>query len=379
MFAVSPDFAADDTLYFGTRRHGVFKSVDGGRNASVIWRAKRADGSAALITSLVISPNYADDGTLFAGVYGQGVYKTEDKGKNWRPVNQGLAFVDTWQSLAGDNGQSARYALESQHVRVAVSSGYGADQTVFAASGDGLFKTTDGAGNWQELHSPAYGQDPYVVELAISPDYESDHTLIVSVKGKGLYKSEDGGATFDPIGSGLIGDNHQITLIEFSPAYAANNTIYAASDEELFRSTDGGETWQIINRPVRYEDMRQVLRYNGQWHTAKGDNYSAKTVAHSDVAGSKANLQFVGTGISWLGMESNDGGIARVFIDGTYVGDVDQFGPTEISMVRSFSVTDLAYGPHTITVEASGQKNPESAGYRIYVDAFDVLGTSPTQ
>jgi photosystem II stability/assembly factor-like uncharacterized protein len=378
-FAVSPNFESDGTLYFGTRRHGVFKSADGGQSASVTWDAKGTDGSSALISSLAISPDFAagdavGDGTLFAGVYGKGVYKTIDRGNTWQPVNNGLGFLETWQSSS-----DMHYNLERKHVWVTISPNYGADQTLFAASGDGLYKTTNGGSSWQELHSPAYGEDAYIAGMAISPDYETDQNLMISIKGRGLFKSENGGATFDQVGLEAINNNHQVYLIRFSPTYGTDNTIYAASLEELIRSADGGNTWQVIDRPVRYEDQREVIRFEGEWLTSKGDSFSALTITHSDVAGSKATLDFVGTGISWIGTESNDSGIARVYIDGAYVGDADQFGQAERSMTQSFSVPELVYGPHTITVEVSGTKNPKSTGYHIHIDAFDILGTSPTQ
>ena len=81
----------------------------------------------------------------------------------------------------------------------------------------------------------------------------------------------------------------------------------------------------------------------------------------------------MGTGITWLGTESNDQGIARVDIDGGYETEVDQFGDTSRSMVTSFSIKDLDYGLHTIIVEVPGTKNPASTGYRMAIDAFDVV------
>jgi hypothetical protein len=209
--------------------------------------------------------------------------------------------------------------------------------------------------------------------MAISSNYENDETLVISVRGRGLFKSENGGATFTEIGPDLIDNNHAIEYVMFSALYAIDKTIYAASDEELFKSTDGGHTWEMITRPIRYENIREVIHYEGEWKISKGDDFSASSVTHSDVAHNKAILDFVGTGISWIGTESDDQGIARVYIDGNYVGDADQFGETRKSIVKSFSITDLAYGPHAIAVEVTGTKNPKSTGYRIEIDAFDVI------
>lgn len=360
MLAISPDFALDDTLYFGTRYHGIYKSVDGGLNAAAIW-----DGLGQTITSLVISPDFSSDGTLFASVRGAGIYKTVDGGDTWQPANNGLTFIQAWQS-------PTEHQITKKDIRLVISPHYEVDQTIFAACSEGLFKTTDRGESWQELKDPVYGEDGYIIGMAISPNYENDETLIVSVRGKGLFRTQNGGIIFAEIGSDLIDNNHAVEYIAFSASYGADNTTFAASDEELFKSTDGGSTWEIIARPVRYENMREVVRYEEEWSISKGDDFSTGSVSYSDVAQNKAILNFVGTGVIWIGTASNDQGIARVYIDGNHVGDVDQFSDTPKAMVRSFFITDLAYGPHTIVVEVTDTKNPASQGYRIEIDAFDI-------
>jgi photosystem II stability/assembly factor-like uncharacterized protein len=360
VLAVSPDYPSDRTMYFGSRYHGLFRSTDDTLDPSIIW-----DGMGRTITALAISPDFPSDGTLFASLRGAGVYKTIDRGDTWRPANNGLTFLEAWES-------PTVHDITKKDVLLAISPHYGMDKTVFAACSEGLFRTVDGGESWQELNGAPFGEDAYVIGLAISPDYEHDATLLVSVRGGGLFIAEDGGTTFAEIGTHLIESNYAIEYIAFSPSYAVDHAIYAASDEELFRSSDGGKTWELIARPVRYENMREVVSYEGEWSISNGVDFSAGSVSYSDVAHARAILNFVGTGVSWIGTESNDQGIARVFIDGEFVGEVDQFNETRESLVTSYSLGDLPYGPHTIVIEATGTKNSRSSGYRIEVDAFDI-------
>ena len=104
------------------------------------------------------------------------------------------------------------------------------------------------------------GKDSYVVAMAISPDYANDGILIVSVKGRGLFKTDNSGKTFTEIGPSIVDTGQSIEFITFSASYATDGTIYAASEEELLLSTDKGATWTVIDRPVRYENRREVVR-----------------------------------------------------------------------------------------------------------------------
>jgi photosystem II stability/assembly factor-like uncharacterized protein len=89
--------------------------------------------------------------------------------------------------------------------------------------------------------------DRRVTALAISPNYQSDRTLLVGLSGSGrnggLYRSTDGGDTWQPITRGLT--DLDIMQIAFSPTFAQDKTIFlTTSYHGLFRSIDGGDTWQ---------------------------------------------------------------------------------------------------------------------------------------
>lgn len=349
VIAVSPGFAYDKTVYCGTRYRGVFRSADSGENWSPIWKAK--EGVEGWIKSLVVSPNFSVDRTLYAGVRSQGIYKTEDGGRTWQYVNKSLTPL----------------LLE-------ISPNYENDNTVFASAIEGLFKTQNGGQNWEKLEILPNSDNYYPGALAISPNYRADKTLIVSLKGRGLFKSTDGGVTFAQTGHDLINENRSIRILRFSPTDSFNNSIYAASREELFHSKDGGNTWKVIKRPVRYENRKKdVIRYQGEWKLLNGNDFSATSVTHSDIAHSKAILPFVGSGVTWIGTASNNQGIAKVYVDGNLKDCVDQFSHTRDVMVKSYSVTGLGYGPHTIMIEVTGTKNTDSTGNRIEIDAFDIL------
>ena len=130
--AISPDFAADQTLFVGALGGNLHRSLDGG----FTWQTLGGGlpPGTVWVKTLAISPEFARDGTLFAGL-DQGIYKSTDGGHSWRAVDAGLPYRP-------DGGLAGVLAL-------AISPDYVADQTVFAALvGQGIYKSTDGGSSW---------------------------------------------------------------------------------------------------------------------------------------------------------------------------------------------------------------------------------------
>jgi hypothetical protein len=91
----------------------------------------------------------------------------------------------------------------------------------------------------------------------------------------------------------------------------------------------------------------------------------------------RATYTFTGTAVKWIGFRAAWAGIARVFVDGAFVTEIDLFSPTEEVQLPVFQVSDLPPGTHTIAIEATGRKNPEAADYAVVLDAFDVSPSGP--
>jgi len=212
--------------------------------------------------------------------------------------------------------------------------------------------------------------------LGISPTYGTDTTILVSFKGRGLFRSTDAGANFEAVGQSLLLDNYDLKFIEFSPSYSSDSTIYGASDEALLVSHDSGNSWTVIDRPIRYEDWRGEDRgpitFFGKWFRDAGSEYSASTQTVSEQFGSRASLNFLGNTIEWSGEVGPDCGQARVLIDGALIEIIDLYSRTRITGKSVFRHSGLADGPHTVVIEVHTEKSPDSIGHRVAVDSLDV-------
>lgn len=143
-------------LYLRAGRGG---SAEGG----AIGVLKTADYHALAFSAL-------DPDVAFFGHH-NGVMRSEDGGRNWTPVGSGLG-----------SGQVVTVAADAV-----------ADQTVYAGTGDGLFKSIDGSASWSRLPFP--GENAAAV--AVSPA-QSGLLLAISVEDRQgmVYRSEDGGRTW---------------------------------------------------------------------------------------------------------------------------------------------------------------------------------------
>ena len=108
------------------------------------------------------------------------------------------------------------------------------------------------------------------------------------------------------------------------------------------------------------------------FYGSRSRTWSDGTASFNRAEGARASYTFTGTAVKWIGFRAAWAGIARVFVDGAFVSEIDLFSPTEEVQVPVFQVSDLVPGSHTITIEATGRRNPEATDYAVVLDAFDV-------
>ncbi len=231
---------------------GIYKSVDGGDN----WVNVGLPESER-IAKILVDPT--ESNTVYACVPGRlwsdsdqrGLYKTTDGGKAWVKVLKG-ANASTGCSMASLDPQNPKtiYAGMWDFRRQGWtfrSGGNGPD----APSGSGLFKSTDGGASWTELDTNAAKGLPSKpwgrVAVTVAPSKPNVVYAFIeaAVPKNGLYRSDDGGKTWE------ARDRSQLMI--WRPFYFANLIVDPKNENRLYKpdlslivSTDGGASFSNI-------------------------------------------------------------------------------------------------------------------------------------
>src|SRR5207237_2832757 len=110
-------------------------------------------------------------------------------------------------------------------------------------------------------------------------------------------------------------------------------------------TTPGGTTTSptAFTLATRFEEMDPAVGYTGVWEFNNTIRpWSGGTAAISKTVGAQATFIFSGTAVNWIGFRGPQAGIARVFLDGSLVSDIDTFSTTEQVQAIVFSTTGLA-------------------------------------
>ncbi len=201
--------------------------------------------------------------TWLAGSVGGGIWRTNDGGNSWTIVSEELSNMAT-STLAGSaNNPLVVYA----------GTGEGFDQ--FMIIGNGIWKSVDGGDNWSVLSSTADNEDfANVTRIIVDPQNENNVLVSTRVNFRQnqeedeervvshIFRSTDGGATWQSTYSG-VSDNLRSNrgVVQQLVADPQDfNTIYASVNRTaILKSIDQGRTWDEVfdvrNREIRRMEL----------------------------------------------------------------------------------------------------------------------------
>jgi len=241
------------TFYFGAVNGGVWQSSDAG----VVWKPIFDGQKVASVGALAVA--WSDPKVIYVGT-GESDIRSDLASGNG--VYKSTDGGQTWTHIGlGDTRQISRIVIDPRHADIVYAAALG---HAYGANAErGVFKSSDGGAHWTKVLD--LGPDIGASDLAMA----SDHAQIVFATvwharrppwstyapiggpGGGLYRSRDGGRSWSRLTAGLPEGDWNRSGVAVSPD---GQRVYALIDAQkpgLYRSSDGGDHWTLANSDRR--------------------------------------------------------------------------------------------------------------------------------
>jgi photosystem II stability/assembly factor-like uncharacterized protein len=205
-----------------------------------------------------------DPTTYYMGTTGGGVWKTDDMGLTWRNISDGYMKTGSVGAIA---------VAETNPNIVYVGMGEHAPRGVMTHHGDGMYKSTDAGKTWKKI---GLDSSQHIARVVIHP--QNPEVVYVAAQGplygpgtqRGIFRSTNGGATWERV----LFVNENTGCSELSMDMNNPTVLYAAMWEHgrrpwqvisggegsgLYKSTDGGTTWNKIHNGLPKEMGKMAI------------------------------------------------------------------------------------------------------------------------
>ncbi|HEX3553110.1 MAG TPA: hypothetical protein VIA62_07770 [Thermoanaerobaculia bacterium] len=246
-----------ETFYIGTPDGSVWVTADAGRT----WNPLFDHEGAAAVGALALAPS--DPAVLYVGTgqvttrwdvtSGNGVYRSADGGRTWE--HRGLA----------DSRHIGRLWVDPRNADVVLAAAQGHQ---FGPNAErGVYRSTDGGRTWSRVlfvdentGATDLAADPAAPDTVFASTWQFrgypwlSYFIPNTGPGSGIFKSTDGGKTWTRLtGHGLPAGSLGRIGLTVAPG-SQGRRVYATIDagradnaSGLYRSDDGGGTWQQVN------------------------------------------------------------------------------------------------------------------------------------
>ncbi len=238
-------------IFAGASPIDVYRSDDGGLNWRKLTTPKigtHCTGPfASRVMRLAQNPKKPDE--IYAALEINGVMRSTDGGETWTDCSDGLIKLAELAHLKSKivSDTTAEGMLDGHAITINPAE----PDSPIVALRMGLFRTTDHGKTWQDMEVGRFSPTTYGRDVKISPSEPNTLYAALSVAAAshdgGLYRSQDGGKTWQRFDKVQVhGTIMSIGLHQKDPQQVY---IGARYDGEVFGTQDGGRSWQAMPLP----------------------------------------------------------------------------------------------------------------------------------
>ena len=218
------------------------------------FRGGRVNG----VTGVSGQPN-----TFYFGSVGGGLWRSDNSGRTWRPVFDDQPIASIGAVAVAPSAPNTVYVGTGE-----------ADMRSQISYGDGMYKSTDGGKTWTHIGLENTRQ---IGRVAVDP--KNANIVFVAALGhvygpnpdRGVFRSKDGGKTWEKV----LFKNDNIGAIDVAIDPADPRNVYAVlwgtrrpswsiyppsyiPGGGIFKSTDGGTTWKPLENGIPADGLGRI-------------------------------------------------------------------------------------------------------------------------
>ncbi|MGW1595421.1 RICIN domain-containing protein [Streptomyces sp. NPDC002343] len=246
-----------------------------------VWKNAQVVGGG-YVTGLVFNPR--EKGLLYARTDMGGAYRWDTAAEQWIPLTDWVGEKD-WNLLGIDS--LATDPVDSKRLYL----GAGTYTNEWAGNG-AVLRSTDRGRTFQRIDLPfklGGNEDGRGAGERLVVDPADHRTLLLGTRKNGLWRSTDYGGTWRQVSSFPVKDGASsgagISFVTYGPA--GSRTVYVGVADRsvpLYRSTDGGSTWQAVSgQPTGRLPQHGVVSGDGSLYLTYTDNLGPNGVTAGSV------------------------------------------------------------------------------------------------
>ena len=243
----------------GTRKGAFILSSDGKREKWNVsgphfagWEIYHMKGSPADPNRIYVSQT--------SGWFGQVIQRSDDGGRTWAPVDNKFVYDGVPGTHQWYDGKPHPWEFKRVwHLEPSLTN----PDVVYAGVEDAaMFRTTDGGASWQEMpglrgHGSGAHWSPGAGGMCLHTiliDPSRPDRMFIAISAAGAFRTTDGGTSWQPINRGLRSQHipdptaevghcvHRIAMHRSRP-----NVLFMQKHWDVMRSDDGGDSWREVS------------------------------------------------------------------------------------------------------------------------------------